>query len=230
LTLNFAGRPIGKFNFEQEVVCIGREPTCDVHIDNIGVSRRHATIERTEGRYVLKDLKSHNGTFVKGQKVQHHKLGDSDEFFIGKYSIEFETLDLSVQAPEPQAVTEFEENGMQDMTFRLDKTEIERLIGASAMANIPKLAQIAPEGEKWTVQLEGHYFLIGKHPKATIKLTGLFAPLFGGVMVRSAEAFHLICLNKRTGMKINGQKFLDQVLNDGDIIEIGKRKYRYALR
>ena len=45
LTLNFAGKSVQKFNFDQDAVCIGRDPSCDILIDNIGISRRHATID-----------------------------------------------------------------------------------------------------------------------------------------------------------------------------------------
>ena len=230
LTLNFAGRSIGNFNFEQDEICIGREAGCDVQIDNIGVSRRHATIENDNGQYYVKDLQSHNGVFVKGQRIERHCLKDVDEFFIGKYSIEFESLDLTVQEPGPDPVAALERDGGQDMTFRLDKEEIQRLIGATTLANSPKLSQIAPDGEQWTVQLEGHYFLIGKHPKSTVKLTGMFAPLFGAVLIRTGKNFHLLALSKRLGLTVNAVKIFEKQLVEGDIISFGKRKFRYSTR
>ena len=39
------------------------------------------TIEKTPEGYVLEDLKSHNGTFVGGEKVFHHQLKETDEFY-----------------------------------------------------------------------------------------------------------------------------------------------------
>ncbi len=230
LTLNFAGRSIGNFNFDQDVISIGREPACDVQIDNIGVSRRHATIEAEDGSYYLKDLQSHNGVFVKGQKVQTHRLGKVDEFFIGKYSIEFESLTVTAPEPVPEVADVLKKDGHQDMTFRLDKSEIDRLIGASAVASTPKLSQVAPEGECWTVQLEGNYFLFGKHPRSTVKVEGLFAPMFGAVLIRSDKRFHLLNLSKRMGLKVNGEKIFEKQLEDGDVLEFGKRKFRYSLR
>jgi len=230
LTLNFAGRPIGNYNFEQDEICIGREPGCDIQIDNIGVSRRHASIEIQDGQYIVRDLKSHNGVFVKGQRVEQHRLSDVDEFFIGKYSIEFESLNVTVQEPEPDALQVLKGDDMQDMTFRLDKAEIAQLLGASALANMPKLSQIAPEGESWTVQLEGHYFLIGKHPKSTVRLKGLFAPRFGAALIKSDKTFHLLTLSKSLGLKVNGAEIFEKQLEEGDVIEFGKRKFRYSIR
>ncbi len=230
LTLNFAGRSIRNYNFDQDVICIGREASCDIQIDNLGVSRRHATIEQEDGQFFLQDLQSHNGIFVKGRRVERHRLNDVDEFFIGKYSIEFETMELTVQEPEPEAVEPDENENLQDMTFRMDKSEIDRLLGKSALANMPKLSQIAPDGEQWTVHLNGQYFLIGKHPKSTIKLKGLLAPTFGAVLIRTEKNFHLLTLSKRIGLKVNGARAFEKQLDEGDVIEIGKRKFRYSLR
>ena len=84
VTMQFGGKPIRKYTFDKPLISIGREQGCDIVVENIGASRRHATIEKTENGFVLTDLKSHNGTFVKGEKVFHHELTDSDEFFISE--------------------------------------------------------------------------------------------------------------------------------------------------
>jgi hypothetical protein len=50
---------------------IGREPACDVILDDDRASRRHATIERTgEDSFRLVDHGSTNGTFVNEQKIE----------------------------------------------------------------------------------------------------------------------------------------------------------------
>jgi diguanylate cyclase (GGDEF)-like protein len=43
---------------------IGREPTCDIALDDNAVSRSHAAIERDDSNYFVTDLGSRNGTFV----------------------------------------------------------------------------------------------------------------------------------------------------------------------
>jgi len=50
---------------------IGRENGCDVLIDDRQVSRQHATISTSgDGAYVLTDLKSKNGTFINGHRIE----------------------------------------------------------------------------------------------------------------------------------------------------------------
>jgi len=54
---------------------IGRENGCDVLIDDRQVSRQHATISiNIDGTYVLTDLKSKNGTFINGHRIEEPVL------------------------------------------------------------------------------------------------------------------------------------------------------------
>jgi pSer/pThr/pTyr-binding forkhead associated (FHA) protein len=228
LTLNFGGQSVRKFNFDQGTVCIGRDPDCEVPIDNIGVSRRHATIERAGAQYVLTDLKSHNGTFVRGQRVYHHELNDGDEFFIGKYSIGFENLEMATAAPEP-AEPKLDLAGMQDMTFRLEKNEIEKILGASSTNSIPKLALFSPAKEQATYLLDQAYHFIGRNPRCTVKTTGFRMADFVALVVRNEKWFHIVALSPRHPVKVNGQRVTDHQLGDGDMIAIGRRKLRFNL-
>jgi pSer/pThr/pTyr-binding forkhead associated (FHA) protein len=230
LTLSFSGQPVRKFNFDQDVVTIGREMDCDVVIDNIGISRRHATIEQSQGKYILTDLKSHNGTFVKGERIYHHQLEDSDEIFIGKYCIQFENLDLH-QEPQIQLQNlQAQLAGMQDMTLRLEGEEIQKLMGASAQTNVPKLAQLTPEKERRTLRLDRGYYLIGKASRAQIRIGGWGMPRFAALVARSDKRYHIVALSKWKGIRVNGSKEFDRPLNDGDVVKIGSRKFRFTLR
>jgi len=51
-------------------ITIGRESGNFVQLDDNEVSRRHAEIRRIEGRFVVGDLKSSNGTYVNNRKVE----------------------------------------------------------------------------------------------------------------------------------------------------------------
>jgi diguanylate cyclase (GGDEF)-like protein len=68
---------------------IGRTRDCTIRIDDPGVSRRHARIVQTgPGSYVLEDLGSRNGTFVRGNRVTSQQLGEGDRLAVGP-SVEF---------------------------------------------------------------------------------------------------------------------------------------------
>lgn len=52
------------------VIQIGRDPGNDVVISSPNVSRFHAQIERVGQRYRVEDLRSSNGTFVNGERIE----------------------------------------------------------------------------------------------------------------------------------------------------------------
>jgi hypothetical protein len=56
---------------QEDQVLIGRGLDCDIILPERQISRRHARIERTaDGRYLLYDLGSKNGTWVNGEEVR----------------------------------------------------------------------------------------------------------------------------------------------------------------
>lgn len=57
---------------------IGRAPTCDIKIQSNGVSKEHAEIHVYKEKIVIVDLRSSNGTYLNGIKVQNgiFRLGD----------------------------------------------------------------------------------------------------------------------------------------------------------
>lgn len=84
---------------EKDIYVIGREATCDIHIDNLGISRAHSRLVKDGSTYCIEDLNSANGTFVNGQRVQRQHLNDGDEILIGKYSIVFSSDVQAQEAP-----------------------------------------------------------------------------------------------------------------------------------
>jgi pSer/pThr/pTyr-binding forkhead associated (FHA) protein len=99
VTMSFGGKPVHRFGFDKDFVTIGRDAGCDIVIENVGASRRHAQIARTASAYVLSDLESHNGTYVDGARITRRVLADGGEFQIGKYAFRFESADPVAVAP-----------------------------------------------------------------------------------------------------------------------------------
>jgi pSer/pThr/pTyr-binding forkhead associated (FHA) protein len=61
----------------------GRGASCDVKILSVGISKEHCEIHVYKDKAMIVDLKSSNGTFVNGVKIQHSivKLGDKFSLF-----------------------------------------------------------------------------------------------------------------------------------------------------
>ncbi|MDH3655097.1 MAG: FHA domain-containing protein [Myxococcales bacterium] len=73
--------------FDQDLIRIGRMPDSDVNFDpevDLDASGRHAEIRSENGRYILIDAGSRNGTWLNGQRVKHAALRTDDEIEFGR--------------------------------------------------------------------------------------------------------------------------------------------------
>ncbi|GIW91614.1 MAG: hypothetical protein KatS3mg109_2046 [Pirellulaceae bacterium] len=76
-----------KSQLTKQETLIGRHPDCDIVIEDSNVSRFHAKIVSSQGRHLIVDLKSRNGTWLNGAPIgapafaepQPHPLEHGDE-------------------------------------------------------------------------------------------------------------------------------------------------------
>src|SRR5437016_11274503 len=66
-----------------DAVILGRAPECDIQLLDPRLSRMHCRIERDGDDWVVIDLGSSNGTYVGGERVERHVLGDGETFEVG---------------------------------------------------------------------------------------------------------------------------------------------------
>lgn len=85
----FGGQAQFDFSVDRPAIVIGRDATCDVRINNPSVSRKHAQLLQRSGSYMIKDLNSSNGTYVRGQRISESFLADGDEVTVGLYTLRF---------------------------------------------------------------------------------------------------------------------------------------------
>ena len=65
-------------------------PDCDIFLDDVTVSRRHAVLIAREGEFYIEDQGSLNGTFLNRQRIDSsRRIEDGDELQIGKYRLTF---------------------------------------------------------------------------------------------------------------------------------------------
>lgn len=68
----------------------GRQPKCDIFLDDITVSRHHVKFLRSEGEIAVQDLGSLNGTYINRRLIDSKLvLQPGDEVQIGKYRMVF---------------------------------------------------------------------------------------------------------------------------------------------
>jgi pSer/pThr/pTyr-binding forkhead associated (FHA) protein len=83
------GRTGEHFIPRDERTTIGRSPDCEIFLDDVTVSRRHAVLVRGDGSFLIEDLGSLNGTYVNRRRIDTAELADGDEVQIGKYRLTF---------------------------------------------------------------------------------------------------------------------------------------------
>ena len=69
--------------FRHPRVAVGRRPDNDLSLADQGVSHQHCEFIAERGFFVVRDLGSHNGTFVNDRRVGEARLRDGDEVRIG---------------------------------------------------------------------------------------------------------------------------------------------------
>ena len=84
------GRAGETFLLDKERTTIGRSPDCDIFLDDVTVSRRHAVVAHDGDHLEIEDLGSLNGTFLNRKRIESSaRLGDGDELQVGKYRLTF---------------------------------------------------------------------------------------------------------------------------------------------
>lgn len=123
-------RQVSRMMVGSDSFTIGRVPgQVDLVLDDKAVSSRHARIDRREGRFVLSDLESRNGTLVNGKEVKTpRELAAADRIEIGPYTLVFhldvETPDGEINGVEPEVTARAAKAaGAEDLSMILTVTD-----------------------------------------------------------------------------------------------------------
>jgi transcriptional regulator with GAF, ATPase, and Fis domain len=122
-------------------VTIGREATNAVPIADPSVSRKHCLLSGQDGRFLVRDLDSRNGTLVNGAGVEEQWLQHGDEIAAGDSSFLFLLQDEET-APAPGRV-EFEEAQFTAETVVLHPRDVVYLQPDRLLSELPATSRVA---------------------------------------------------------------------------------------
>ncbi len=78
--------------FDQGEITIGRVHGNDIVLPKGNISKRHSRIVQRDGKFIIVDLKSTNGTYVNGKRISAPLvLKDGDKLYIGDFTITLES-------------------------------------------------------------------------------------------------------------------------------------------
>lgn len=80
-----------EFELGERPITLGRSPDADIVILDEKASRLHCGIRLWDGDFYIKDLKSKNGTYVNGVRIEMTKLNPGDQIRIGSSLITFDS-------------------------------------------------------------------------------------------------------------------------------------------
>lgn len=78
------------FALGPEPITIGRNPKCTIFLNDMTVSRMHATIEPEAGCFIIRDANSYNGVWVNNENVEARTLRPGDYVQIGTFGMKYE--------------------------------------------------------------------------------------------------------------------------------------------
>src|SRR5713226_312143 len=105
------GGPTQRLDFDAEEITVGRVDENDICLPKGNISKKHTKIVVKDGKIIVLDLKSTNGTYVNGKKLAGPLvITPTDKIYVGDFILNVEPPDMQpAEEPSPEendAVTE----------------------------------------------------------------------------------------------------------------------------
>jgi pSer/pThr/pTyr-binding forkhead associated (FHA) protein len=205
---------------------IGRNLECDLTVQDTIASREHAVIRESQGKFMLEDLHSRNGTLLNGNKISTVTLTDGDEIRIGDCRIMF--VEKSYETSKKQTV---DLEKMDTTVIRLD----DALLEEAAAALSPPPAKPAKPVVLCLEMVEGdavgtRYPLKDKtvigRSKTDINTNDAKTSRHHAAIELKEDGYYFIDLKSTNGSFINDQEVRTKRLVAGDLIKIGDASFK----
>lgn len=182
----------------QQSYFIGRDKSSEIQLTNSKISRKHARLDFLEGKWVLRDLDSANGTYSKGKKISRVEIREGLILYLGGEAgvqICFSFLQFSGErfvAADKTQYFDFSSHGVKE-----------------------------PENDQLSIRL-GNRATIGRDGANTWSIDDPRVSRFHAeIVLESSGTYQIRDLKSFNGTFVNGRAVTRQVLVARDEISIG---------
>lgn len=178
-----------------ERVVIGRDPSCSIVLADPQVSRRHLELSYVGGRWRLRDLDSHNGTYRGTERIATVDV-------TGSVTVRLADPDSGVEVHVEVADPKSDSPG--------------RGPGRPAVP-----ASRAPSA---TYRID-HRIRLGRAPDNDIVLTDVLASRYHAEVLSIGDDLIVVDRGSRNGSYLNGRRVERSVIGPADVLSIGRHQY-----
>jgi pilus assembly protein CpaF len=134
-------------SFDKPEVNIGRIPGNDIVLAKGNVSKHHSRIVFKDGRFIILDLRSTNGTYVNGKRIAAPQVvRATDKIHIGDYVLTVEVGEPELEAEQSEGYSGDPDEAPQGGSGDDEPPAPQRRVGASRPAPLP--SRPAPRGDE----------------------------------------------------------------------------------
>lgn len=228
LVLSMNGSVLGNYFLEKERFSFGRKPTCDIQINDQGVSKEHAVILTVGNDQILEDLGSTNGTLVNGEKVQRHILQNGDVIEVGRYKLRFVNAKAmpDMDFDKTLIIPAYDRTKLRQEGIVKDDADTQSV--ATAVANARNVKTIFPLGA--VRGIGGHYS--GQEIDLSRSITAFGTPDNSAIITRRPVGYFITHVFGKKPPIVNGKNIAQDPfpLDNLDQIEIGPDKLQFYLK
>ncbi len=190
---------------------VGRDPSCDLAIDQKRISRRHASFLFKHESLFVRDQQSANGTFVNGQRVDiaELKVGDKVRFDREEYQVE--------RVERPKAVIT---DSLTQGRVLLDRVKRPDEQGYALFG------QSEPVQGR-TFALRGDECLVGRGDGVDILIKAPVVSSSHALLRRRDIVWMVVDNQSSNGTRVNGEVVSEAILRPGDRVSFGNIELRF---
>lgn len=229
IVLSMNGSILGNYFLEKERFYIGRKPSCEIQINDQGVSKEHALILTVGNDHILEDLGSTNGTQINGQTSSRQILQNGDVIEVGRYRLKYVSQKAQPDMDYDKTL----------MTPAFDRSKLrrdgsEKKIGeetdsiSTAMPNARNVKTAFPLAAVRGISGE----LTGQEIDLNRAITLLGKPGSSAIITRRPMGYFLTHVAGKKMPIVNGKTINDApvALDNLDQIEVGSEKLQFYIK